>query len=287
MRSPAPLLVLALLALAAPAALAAEAPGAAPGSVRVAILSDTHMSGPEYPLNTENGPLDNGSITRTQMRMWRVVRALNAVTPPPELVMFGGDGAPTCFAACRSWLFWEGAVCRQAAEQMGAAVPAAATGGGARARVAPPAHSDAPAPPAAVVHNGIEYLHTLGLNQEGLQTLFNEPTNGELRPEQRQQPRPQGAAAGLHNSTYGTCPMPPPPRPTPAQATRSPRPSCLSCSTLSCTCGVSRAGGGCCGGSIVGRAGPPLRSHLAHNAHPSALPLPLPLCARQATTTTF
>ena len=48
-------------------------------------MSDTHMAGPEYPLNTENGPVDNLSITKTQQRMYRVIRAINAVSPRPQV----------------------------------------------------------------------------------------------------------------------------------------------------------------------------------------------------------
>lgn len=61
------------------------------GRVRLAILSDTHIAGPEYPLNGENGALDNASITKTQQRLFRVVAALNAVSPAPQLALFGGD----------------------------------------------------------------------------------------------------------------------------------------------------------------------------------------------------
>ncbi|KAL4422745.1 hypothetical protein ABPG75_008942 [Micractinium tetrahymenae] len=56
-----------------------------------ALLSDTHVAGPEYPLNTETGPLDNAAVTRTQQRLWRAVHAVNAMDPPPDLVLFGGD----------------------------------------------------------------------------------------------------------------------------------------------------------------------------------------------------
>lgn len=57
----------------------------------MALLSDTHIAGPEYPLNTETGPLDNAAVTRTQQRLWRAVRAVNAISPAVDLVLFGGD----------------------------------------------------------------------------------------------------------------------------------------------------------------------------------------------------
>lgn len=70
------------------AAAAHASPG---GTVRVAVMSDIHVAGPEYPLNGENGELDNHSITRTQQRLWRAVRAVNAMQPRPQVVLFGGD----------------------------------------------------------------------------------------------------------------------------------------------------------------------------------------------------
>ena len=88
----------ALACLAILAALLRERPLAArhlavqpDGTVRVAVLSDTHVAGPQYGLNGENGQLDNASILKTQQRLWRVVQALNAVRPAPQLALFGGD----------------------------------------------------------------------------------------------------------------------------------------------------------------------------------------------------
>ncbi|PSC72992.1 metallophosphoesterase [Micractinium conductrix] len=92
----------------------------AEGTVRVVVLSDTHLAGPEYPLFSETGQLDNTAITRTQQRFWRAVHAANAVRPPASLALFAGD----------------------------------------------------------VVHNGIKYLATLGLNHTGMARLFAEPVNG-------------------------------------------------------------------------------------------------------------
>lgn len=74
-----------------PPAVASPTPRRPPGRSLQALLSDTHLAGPEYPLNTENGPLDNASITKTQQRLWRAVRAINAMLPAPALVLFGGD----------------------------------------------------------------------------------------------------------------------------------------------------------------------------------------------------
>lgn len=82
------LMLWAALAVGTIQAVAGELP---PGVTRVAIMSDTHMTGPEYPLNTENGPIDNESISKTQQRLWRAVQALNAITPRPRLALFGGD----------------------------------------------------------------------------------------------------------------------------------------------------------------------------------------------------
>ncbi|KAI3430463.1 hypothetical protein D9Q98_005058 [Chlorella vulgaris] len=64
---------------------------AASRTYRIGILSDTHVAGPEYALNGENGPLDNASITKTQQRLHGVVAALKAVSPAPQLTVFGGD----------------------------------------------------------------------------------------------------------------------------------------------------------------------------------------------------
>lgn len=55
------------------------------------VLSDTHLAGPEYPLFSETGQLDNTAITRTQQRFWRAVHAANAVRPPASLALFAGD----------------------------------------------------------------------------------------------------------------------------------------------------------------------------------------------------
>lgn len=61
------------------------------GAARIVLLADTHLAGPEYPLNGETGQLDNAAITRTQQRFYRAVRAINAIAPPPQLAVFGGD----------------------------------------------------------------------------------------------------------------------------------------------------------------------------------------------------
>lgn len=79
-----PLLLPLLVAAALLAAAASAAEELEPGTVRLAIMSDTHLAGPEYPLNGENGPVDNLSITRTQQRMYRVVRAINDIRPKPQ-----------------------------------------------------------------------------------------------------------------------------------------------------------------------------------------------------------
>lgn len=100
-----PLLILLVLAALAGAAelppgvvrvvgdplLAAALPAPCPATVTSskctpqALLSDTHLAGPEYPLFGENGALDNASVTRTQQRLWRAVRAVNAMDPKPQV----------------------------------------------------------------------------------------------------------------------------------------------------------------------------------------------------------
>ena len=75
---------LAALAVVHAAARRSWQQAAAPATVRLAVLSDTHVAGPEYALNGENGPLDNASITRTQQRLFRTAAALNAISPAPQ-----------------------------------------------------------------------------------------------------------------------------------------------------------------------------------------------------------
>jgi hypothetical protein len=61
---------------------------------RVALISDTHIAGPEYHVNTESNTLDNDSIVRSQMRMYvaaRQIQALQGVDPPPKLLAMIGD----------------------------------------------------------------------------------------------------------------------------------------------------------------------------------------------------
>ncbi len=59
--------------------------------LRVAILSDTHVIGPQYTCCSENGDLDNSSIMRTQERLEDTIATLNAVNPRPEAVFVLGD----------------------------------------------------------------------------------------------------------------------------------------------------------------------------------------------------
>ncbi len=69
-----------------------EDSGAAPPtSFRVAVLSDTHVIGPQYTCCSENGDLDNASIMRTNERLAEAVDRINAIDPPVELVLLAGD----------------------------------------------------------------------------------------------------------------------------------------------------------------------------------------------------
>lgn len=90
---------------------------------RVALISDTHIAGPEYSVNTESNTLDNDSIVRSQMRMYvsaRQIQASKRLDPPPKLLAMVGD----------------------------------------------------------VVHNGLHILDEFGVNDTGLQQLFDMDVNG-------------------------------------------------------------------------------------------------------------
>mmetsp|Transcript_6256 Transcript_6256/g.12288 ORF Transcript_6256/g.12288 Transcript_6256/m.12288 type:complete len:494 (-) Transcript_6256:63-1544(-) len=61
---------------------------------RVAVISDPHLAGPEYHLNTETNELDNESVVRSQMRMYLTAQQLVAalgVDPSPKLAVLLGD----------------------------------------------------------------------------------------------------------------------------------------------------------------------------------------------------
>lgn len=63
-----------------------------PDVERVALIADTHLTGPEYHLNTESNDLDNDSVVRSQMRMYSTARnCLQDVEPYPKLVAMLGD----------------------------------------------------------------------------------------------------------------------------------------------------------------------------------------------------
>lgn len=59
--------------------------------IRVAILSDTHIIGPQYTCCSENGDLDNSSIMKTQERLENTIAQLNAVEPAPQAAFVLGD----------------------------------------------------------------------------------------------------------------------------------------------------------------------------------------------------
>lgn len=66
-------------------------PAGPDGAVRVALLSDTHLVGPQYALGTESNALDNESVLKTQQRLWEVVGRVRRAAPRPHLALFLGD----------------------------------------------------------------------------------------------------------------------------------------------------------------------------------------------------
>ncbi|GAB4824110.1 hypothetical protein N2152v2_011156 [Parachlorella kessleri] len=60
-------------------------------TIRVAVLADVHLAGPQYELGSESNEVDNLSVTRTQQRLWRAVKAIHAIKPRPDLALFLGD----------------------------------------------------------------------------------------------------------------------------------------------------------------------------------------------------
>ena len=82
-------MVLFVLAACTPPSTSADP--AAPGNLRVAVLSDTHIIGPEYACCSESNDLDNSSIVKTSDRLAETVRRLNEVDPPLDAVFVTGD----------------------------------------------------------------------------------------------------------------------------------------------------------------------------------------------------
>lgn len=64
---------------------------APPGPLRVVVLSDTHVIGPEYVCCQENGELDNTSIMKANDRLASAVAQINAIDPRPDLAFVLGD----------------------------------------------------------------------------------------------------------------------------------------------------------------------------------------------------
>jgi predicted MPP superfamily phosphohydrolase len=58
---------------------------------RVVVISDTHITGPQYVCCTESNERDNASIQRTEERLNRVVDQINAIRPAPDMVFVLGD----------------------------------------------------------------------------------------------------------------------------------------------------------------------------------------------------
>jgi 3',5'-cyclic AMP phosphodiesterase CpdA len=80
------------VAIALSLALAACGSSAAdPNTFRIVVISDTHITGPQYICCTESTPLDNASIQKTQDRLNAVVDHINAIKPAPDLVLIAGD----------------------------------------------------------------------------------------------------------------------------------------------------------------------------------------------------
>ncbi|PNW71513.1 hypothetical protein CHLRE_16g657450v5 [Chlamydomonas reinhardtii] len=74
-----------LLASAAQSATESE------GDIRVALLADAHLIGPQYVCCTESNDVDNESIMKTVERLKAAQRQIEALSPPPAAVVFLGD----------------------------------------------------------------------------------------------------------------------------------------------------------------------------------------------------
>ncbi len=78
-------------ALTCCAALGCSGGGGAPSPLRVVLLADSHVIGPQYVCCTENGDLDNESIVRTVERLAAARDKINAIRPRPDLAVVLGD----------------------------------------------------------------------------------------------------------------------------------------------------------------------------------------------------
>jgi hypothetical protein len=66
-----------------------SAQGAVP--LRVVLIADTHVIGPQYACCSESDGIDNASIMRTPERLEATVARINAIEPPPDHVFVLGD----------------------------------------------------------------------------------------------------------------------------------------------------------------------------------------------------
>lgn len=82
-------------ALAALAVLVAAGCSGNPSSpsrpLRLVLLADSHVIGPQYVCCSENGTLDSDSIMRTVERIGRTRDQINAIRPRPDLAIVLGD----------------------------------------------------------------------------------------------------------------------------------------------------------------------------------------------------
>lgn len=98
-RSPLPLLLLlpALACQRGPKDPSDTADPARP--LRVVLLSDTHVIGPDYTCCSENGDLDNSSIMKSNDRLQAAVEKINAIEPAPDLAFILGDVTHDSYAS--------------------------------------------------------------------------------------------------------------------------------------------------------------------------------------------
>ncbi len=66
-------------------------PSSPSGPLRLVLLADSHVIGPQYVCCSENGTLDNDSIMRTVERIGRARDQINAIRPRPDLAIVLGD----------------------------------------------------------------------------------------------------------------------------------------------------------------------------------------------------
>ncbi|GFR50261.1 hypothetical protein Agub_g12447 [Astrephomene gubernaculifera] len=59
--------------------------------IRVALLADAHLIGPQYKCCSESNDVDNDSIMKTVDRLQEAQRQINSLSPSPSAVVFLGD----------------------------------------------------------------------------------------------------------------------------------------------------------------------------------------------------